>query len=86
LQKRTNIEENIDITEQKSIGLCIFYEFDEFEEKWYMRSKQVNWLQALYYMIQKRHRLKMTCPDCGSVFLALVKSFRKKIECPNCLE
>ena len=61
-----------------------FYEYDEYEEKWYMRSQQVNWLQALYYMTQKHHRHKMICPDCGSVFLALVKSFREKIECPNC--
>jgi len=61
-----------------------FYEFDEYEEKWYMRSKQVNCILALYYMIQKRHRRKIVCPDCGSVFLALVKSFREKIECPNC--
>jgi len=63
-----------------------FYEYDEFEEKWYMRSQQVNWLQAVYYMTQKRHRLKMICPDCGSVFLGLVKSFREKVECPNCEE
>ncbi len=61
-----------------------FYEYDEFEEKWHMRSQQVNCILALYYMIQKRHRLKMICPDCGSVFLGLVKSFREKVECPHC--
>jgi len=61
-----------------------FYEYDEFEEKWHMNSQQVNWLQAVYHMTQKHHRLKMACPDCGSVFLRLVKSFREKIECPNC--
>jgi len=61
-----------------------FYEYDEFEETLHMKSKQVNWLQAVYYMIQKRHRLKMMCPDCGSMFLALVKSFKAKVECPYC--
>ena len=63
-----------------------FYEYDEFDEKWFMRSQQVNWLQAVYYMTQKRHRRKMACPDCGSGFLVLVKSFKEKLECPNCLE
>lgn len=61
-----------------------WYEYDEWDEKWYVRSKQVNWIQALYYMTQKHHRRKMICTDCGSVFLVLVKSFREKIECPNC--
>ena len=61
-----------------------FYEYDEIEEEWYMRSKQVNWLQALYYKTQKRHRYKITCTQCGSVFIALIKSFRDKLECPYC--
>jgi len=61
-----------------------FYEYDEFDENWYMKSKQVNWLQAVYYMTQKHHRRKMTCPDCGSVFLTLVKSFKERVDCPNC--
>ncbi len=63
-----------------------FYEYDEFEETWNMKSKQVNWLQAVYYMTQKHHRVKMACSDCGSVFLVLVKSFRDETECPNCYE
>jgi len=61
-----------------------FYEYDEFEEEWHMHSQQVNLLQAVYYMTQKYHRRKMICPDCGSVFLILVKSFKGKIECPYC--
>jgi len=62
-----------------------FYEYDEYEEKWHMRSQQVNWLQAVYYMTQKHHRLKMVCLECGTVFIALLNSFRKKAECPNCV-
>ncbi len=61
-----------------------FYEYDEYEEKWYMRSQQVNWILALYYMIQKRHRIKMYCTDCRVQFLALVKSRKEKVECPYC--
>jgi len=62
-----------------------WYEYDEFEEKWYMKSKQVNWLQALYYKIQKRHRYKFVCEECGSVFIAIVRSFKDKVECPYCV-
>jgi len=47
-------------------------------------TKQVNLLQALYYKAQKRHRFKYVCPDCGSVFIAIVKSFKDKVECPYC--
>jgi len=61
-----------------------WYEYDEFEEQWYMKSKQVNWLQALYFRTQKRHRCKVTCTECGSVFIALIKSFREKLECHYC--
>ncbi len=49
-------------------------------------TKQVNLLQALYYKAQKRHRFKYVCPDCGSVFIAIVKSFKDRVECPNCQE
>jgi len=57
---------------------------DKGDEEGKMYSEQVNWLQAVYYMTQKHHRLKMICPDCGSVFLGLVKSFKEKVECPSC--
>ena len=63
-----------------------FVYFYEFDEKWRMKSKQVNWLQAVYYMTKKHHRIKLYCSDCGSEFLALVKSKKEKLECPNCLE
>jgi len=63
-----------------------WYEIDEFNEEWRMRNKQVNLLQALYYKIQKRHRYKFVCEECGSVFIAIVKSFKDKVECPYCLE
>jgi len=55
-----------------------------YDEEGKMYSEQVNWLQAVYYMTQKHHRLKMVCPDCGSVFLGLVKSVKEKVDCPYC--
>ena len=63
-----------------------FYEYDEFEEKWHMNSQQVNWLQAVYYMTQKHHRVKIYCTDCRGQFLVLVKSRKDKVDCPYCYE
>ncbi len=55
-----------------------------YDEQGYFRTERVNLLQALYYRTQKRHRLQVTCTECGSVFIALIKSFREKLECPYC--
>ena len=48
-----------------------------------MKSKYVNWLQAVYYKTRKSHRHKIVCEECGSVLIAMVKSFKDKIECPS---
>jgi len=63
-----------------------FYEYEEYEEEWHMKSKQVNWLQAVYYKTKKHHRRQMACTNCGSVFLVLVKSSSDETQCPNCLD
>ena len=63
-----------------------FVYFYEYEEEWHMRSKQINWLQAVYYRMQKHYRIKMYCTDCREQFLALVKSRKEKVECLYCLE
>jgi hypothetical protein len=57
------------------------YYYDELGK---FHTQRVDLLQALYYKIQKRHRYKITCTQCGSVFIALIKSFRDKLECPYC--
>ncbi len=62
-----------------------YYDHDDSGELCFF-TKQVNLLQALYYKAQKRHRFKYVCPDCGSVFIAIVKSFRDRVECPYCQE
>ncbi len=58
------------------------YYYDEFGK---FHTKQVNLLQSLYYKMQKKHRYKFICEECGSVFIALVKSYKDKVECPYCL-
>lgn len=55
-----------------------------YDEQGHFRTKRVNLLQALYYRTQRRHRYKVTCTECGSVFIALIKSFKEKLECPYC--
>ena len=55
-----------------------------YDEEGNFKTERVNFLQALYYMTQKRKRIKMICLECGSLFLGLVKSKREKIECPYC--
>jgi len=70
----------------KKVWQVISYEYDDWDEVWKMKSKYVNWLQALYYKAQKKHRYKVVCQDCGSVLIAMVKSFKDKVECPNCQE
>ena len=55
-----------------------------YDEEGIFKTQRVNFLQALYYMTQKRKRLKYICTECGSLFLGLVKSKREKIECPYC--
>ena len=57
-----------------------------YYEEGNFKTERVNFLQALYYMTQKRKRLKYICTECGSLFLGLVKSKREKVECPYCIE
>ncbi len=60
-----------------------YYDYD-YNGEFRLFTKQVNWLEALYYKTQKCSRFKMVCPDCGSVFIAIVSGFRNKVECPYC--
>ncbi len=55
-----------------------------YDEQGKFCTDRVNWLEALYYKTQKCSRYKMVCPDCGSVFIAIVSGFRNKVECPYC--
>ncbi|MGQ0794739.1 MAG: hypothetical protein ACT4N5_00955 [Nitrosopumilaceae archaeon] len=47
-------------------------------------TKKVNFLEAMFYKSLKTHRYKYYCQECGSYFLAFLKSKKKSIECPNC--
>ena len=60
-----------------------YYDHDDYGELRFF-TKQINWLQALYYMTQKKHRYKYVCEECSSVLIAIVKSFKDRVECPYC--
>jgi len=55
-----------------------------YDEEGNFKTERVNFLQALYYMTQKRKRIQYICTECGILFLGLVKSKREKVECPYC--
>ena len=55
-----------------------------YDEDYTLHSKQINWLQAIYYKTKKLRRLKFICVECGSVFLGLVKKSTDTAECPYC--
>ena len=61
-----------------------YYEFDDFEEKWYYKSKQINCIQALYYKSKRVYKRTFYCSDCNTKFWALVNKHQKEIECPYC--
>ena len=55
-----------------------------YDEEGNFRTERVNLLQALYYKIQKRKRLKYRCTECGNFFMGLVKSSKEELDCPYC--
>ena len=61
-----------------------YYEMDHKDGKYRLKTKRVNWLQAMYFKTQRKHRFKYYCTECGSAAVAFLKSKRSTLECPNC--
>ena len=55
-----------------------------YDEQGNFMTKKVNFLQALYYMTQKHHRIRGICENCGRMWLNIVKSKREKLGCSIC--
>ena len=49
-------------------------------------TKRVSFLEALIYKSLKVHRYKYYCLVCGRGFVVFLKSKKKFVECPNCME
>ena len=55
-----------------------------YDEEGNFCNERVNFLQAIYYKTQKRHRIKFMCAQCGELFLGLVRTKKEIPDCPNC--
>lgn len=61
-----------------------YYQFDPTERKYKLKTTRVNWLQALFYKAQRRHRYKYYCTECGSLVVAVLKTKKATLRCPIC--
>lgn len=65
-------------SDTKKRWFIYYYEDDVF------KTKQVSFLQAMYYKTKKHKRIKYVCIECGNMFLGFVKSAKDELECPYC--
>ncbi len=70
----------------KKFWYVYYYEYDDFDEKLYYKSEQINFIQALYYKSKRVYKRTFYCSDCDTKFWSLVKKRQKEIECPFCLQ
>ena len=55
-----------------------------YDEDFQFHSEQVSYLKATYYKNNLWYKRQFICPDCLTIFFALVKKRTKIAECPNC--
>jgi len=70
----------------KKFWYVYYYEYDEFEDEWYLRTKQIQAILVPYYKAKQVYKRIFYCPDCDKKFWALVKKNQNEIECPFCLQ
>lgn len=61
----------------------MYYDVDE-NDNLQLHSKFVNYFQAMYYKLNKFHKRKFYCLECGNGFEALVKKKQDSADCPYC--
>jgi len=61
-----------------------YYEYDDFEEKLNLKSKQINPILVPYYKVKKVYKRVFYCFECDTKFWTLVKKNQKEIDCPYC--
>lgn len=57
------------------------YYYDEYNV---FHCEQANFFVAMYYKLNKWHKMKYVCFECGSMWYALVKKKKQELECPYC--
>ena len=65
-------------SDTKKRWFIYYYEDGKF------KTKQINFIQAMYYKTQKYKRIKYVCIECENVFLGFVKSSKEVLDCPYC--
>jgi len=63
-----------------------YYEYDEIDEDWHLRTKQISAFLVPYYKAQQVYKRTFYCSYCETKFWALVKKSQKEVECPFCTE
>ena len=61
-----------------------YYEYDEIEEEYYLKTKQISSFLVPYYKAKKVYKRIFYCPDCDTKFWTFVKKRQKEAECPYC--
>ena len=65
----------------------IYYkEYDDYEEKFIFKSKNISRLLIPYYKLKKHHRTLGVCPECNTVFTYLHNWYHRwnNSLCPSC--
>ena len=58
----------------------VFY----FDEEGIFRTKRIQWYQVGWFKLQKRHKRRFICIQCGRTLIAYVHNSTQVLECPYC--
>jgi len=65
-----------------------FYAYDDLDEELKLYCEQVSWIMAMYYKGKKYKRRHVTCPNCRTIALVIVRKEKDllKESCPECFQ
>jgi len=58
----------------------VFY----LDEEVKLHTKRIQWYEVWWFKLQKRHKRRYVCHQCGLQFIAFVRNAKETIECPYC--
>jgi len=59
----------------------VFY-LDEEEGK--LHTKRIQWYEVWWFKLQKRHKKRYVCQQCGLQLIAFVRNKKEAVECSYC--
>ena len=60
------------------------YFIDDETGDWKFNTEWVNSVKVQFLKLKKRHKITYICPECMTIFKALVKSKIEEVKCPYC--